>query len=69
MFFGKLKAFIIGNRPPEIKYCLLVVQICFISDQHDRNFIVGVAFSFIKPFIDIIEGFPAGDVINEDNPN
>ena len=48
---------------------LLVVEVGFVANEHQGDFIVGVVLGFVQPFVDVLEGLPAGDVVDEDDAN
>lgn len=52
-----------------INICLLGLEVGFISDEHNRNLVVGVAFCLVQPLGHIIERVSVGDVVNQNHPD
>jgi len=62
-----LKSFLIGDSSSEFIQKILIFQITLVSYKHHYDLIVGVAFSLVQPFLDVVVGLSACDVIDENH--
>ena len=67
MFFGKFESLIVGDGSSDVikLKLILVIEVGFVAYEHDGDFIVGVAFGLVEPFVDVVEGLSAGYVIHQ----
>jgi hypothetical protein len=63
---GEGGCLIFGDFPSSLGLGILIIEVVFVADEHDGEFLIGVIFGLFDPLGEVVEGEAVGDIVHED---